>query len=147
MGARNRRGTRDTREAGRRLFLSRCLSRQLRARLRLRAVSLFFLVRRAKRARHANDHARGWRRETGEAQKESLSFFFSGCRPRFSRLSCGFAARRSRPRAFPSLNLKKKRDCLQPMLAGRTRKASVCFRLLWLLIFMVHKSIDNEKLF
>ena len=29
--------------------------------------SLFFLVRRTKRPRHANDHARDWRRETGKA--------------------------------------------------------------------------------
>ena len=28
----------------------------------------FFLVRREKRARHANDHARDWRRETREAR-------------------------------------------------------------------------------
>ena len=45
---------------------------------RLRAVSL-----RAKRARHANDHARDWRLP------------------------------RSRTRSLPSENLKKKRDCLQ----------------------------------
>ena len=32
--------------------------------LRLRAVSLFFLVRRDKRAIHENDHARDCRRET-----------------------------------------------------------------------------------
>ena len=30
----------------------------------------FFLVRRAKRERHANDHARDWRRETGKARKK-----------------------------------------------------------------------------
>ena len=46
-----------------------------------------FLVLRAKRTRHENDHARDWRRETGEA--------------------------RSRARSLPSLNLKKKRDCSQ----------------------------------
>ena len=46
-----------------------------------------FLVLRAKRTRHENDHARDWRREMGEA--------------------------RSRARALPSLNLKKKRDCLR----------------------------------
>ena len=36
----------------------------------LRVVSLFFLVRRAKRPRHANDHARDWRRETGEVRQK-----------------------------------------------------------------------------
>ena len=36
----------------------------------------------------------------------------SGCRPRFLRLR-GFAAQRSRARALPLLNLKKKRDCSQ----------------------------------
>ena len=44
---------------------------------RLRAASFIFLVRWAKRARHANDHARDWRRETGETR----------CRPRFARLA------------------------------------------------------------
>ena len=62
-----------------------------------------------------------WR---GEAQKENLSVFFLGCRPRFSHLSRGFAVRRSRASALPSLNLKKKRDCSQSMLARRTRKTS-----------------------
>ena len=53
--------------------------------VRLRAVSFFFLVRRAKRPRHANDHARDWRGETGEAPPSFLSFR-------------GFAAQRSRAR-------------------------------------------------
>ena len=44
------------------------------------------MVRRAKRARHANDHARAL-------------------------VARVFAARRSRARVLPSLNLKKKRDC------------------------------------
>jgi len=48
----------------------------------------FFLVRRAKRARHTNDHARAL-------------------------VSRVFAARRFLARALPSLNLKKKEDCLQ----------------------------------
>ena len=38
---------------------------------RLRAVSSFFLVRRAKRPRHANENARDWRRETEEARNFS----------------------------------------------------------------------------
>ena len=48
------------------------------------------MVRRAKRPRHANDHARDWGRETGEASR------------------C-FDALRSRARALPILNLKIKR--------------------------------------
>ena len=44
-----------------------------RSKTRLRATSLFWLVRRAKRPRHAHDHARDRRRETGEErQKRSL---------------------------------------------------------------------------
>ena len=46
-----------------------------------------FLVLQANRTRHENDHARDWRREMGVA--------------------------RSRARALPSLNLKKKRGCLR----------------------------------
>ena len=51
---------------------------------------------------------------------KKISFFFSGCRPRF--------ARRSRARAFLSLNLKKKRDCSQSrkcmaFLPGRKKVA------------------------
>ena len=38
---------------------------------------LFFLVRRVKRARHENDHARDWRRERGDTRKGRLSLFFS----------------------------------------------------------------------
>ena len=59
-----------------------------------------FLVRRAKRPRHANDHARDWRRETGEAR-----------RPRFSRLAA--SPLNAQAHALPILNLKKKRDCSQ----------------------------------
>ena len=67
----------------------------------------FFLIRPAKRVRYANEHVRYWRRQTGEARKKKVSsFFFSGCRRRFSRL-----ARRSRSRALPSLNVKKTREC------------------------------------
>ena len=54
---------------------------------RLLTVSLFFLLRRAKRARHANEHARDWRRETRHGKRDATLFFFSGCRPRFSRLA------------------------------------------------------------
>ena len=46
----------------------------------------------------------------GSGYAGSLSFFFSGCRPRFS-CPRGFAAQHSRARALPLLNLKKKRDC------------------------------------
>ena len=59
----------------------------------------FFFVRRAKRPRHANDHARDWRRET----RLPPSFLASR----------RFAAQRSRARALPLLNLKKKRGCSQ----------------------------------
>ena len=57
---------------------------------RLRAVSrALFLVRRAKRPRHANDHARDWRRETGLARRvfhwvwlcEQCLFFLLGLPP------------------------------------------------------------------
>ena len=50
--------------------------------VRLRAVS-FFLVRRVKRPKHANDRPRDWRRETGEAPPSFLA-------------SRDFAAQRSR---------------------------------------------------
>ena len=53
--------------------------------VRLRVVSLFFLVLRAKRPRHANDHTRDWRHETGEARQKRVSLFPS--RPRFSTLA------------------------------------------------------------
>ena len=53
----------------------------------------FFLVLQAKRARHANDHARDWRREMGEARKKRHPFVISGCRPRFSRLAASPLAR------------------------------------------------------
>ena len=99
----------------------------------------FFLVRRAKRPRHANDHARNWRRErerhdkketTRKARENGLSrssFFFGektevltgrkifsllGLPPSFL-ASRGFAAQRLRAPALPLLNLKKKRDCSQ----------------------------------
>ena len=68
---------------------------------RLRAVSLFFLVRRAKHPRHAKDHARDWRREMGEASR-------------------GIAALRSRAPALPILNLKKRRDRSQSMKNMKT---------------------------
>ena len=51
-------------------------------------------------------------------ETSSLSFFFSGCRPRFTRLaSRGLAAQHSRVRALPLLNLKKKRDCSQSIFS------------------------------
>ena len=59
-------------------------------RCRLRAVSLFFLVRRAKR-RSTRKSPRAWLKARS-----------------FSRLA---ANQRSRTHALPSLNLKKKRDC------------------------------------
>ena len=67
----------------------------------LRAVSLFSVVRRAKRGTR-NGHARDWWRETGTLVS------------RVSRLRC------SRARALLSLNLKKKRDCSQPTSEMRT---------------------------
>ena len=76
---------------------------------RLRAVSLFFLVRRLKRTRQTNYHERDWRSETS-ARKQN---FLLGLPPSFL-ASRGFAARlRACP---PSLNLKKKRDCSQSTL-------------------------------
>ena len=60
----------------------------------LRAVS-FFLVRRAKRTWHENDHARDWRR-----------------RPRFS-TRLAVLSLNARARVHSSVNLKKKRDCSQ----------------------------------
>ena len=55
----------------------------------------FFLVRREKRTRDANNYAR---------------------RHRFSRLLASQLDARARARALPSLNLKKKRDCSQSTL-------------------------------
>ena len=49
-------------------------------------------------------------RVTEGARRERLSFFFSGCRRRFSRLAASPLNARSRARA---LNLKKKKDCSQ----------------------------------
>ena len=57
----------------------------------------FFLVHRAKRSRHANDHAGYLRCETGQASRA--------------------AALVSRARALPSLNMKKNRDCSQSIYA------------------------------
>ena len=70
----------------------------------------FFLVHRAKRARHVNDHARDWRRETGEARKKRVTLFSFRAAALVSRVS---RLRRSSARALPSLNLKKKWDCSQ----------------------------------
>ena len=47
----------------------------------------------------------------GSGYASSLSFFFSGCRPRFSRLAA--SPLNACARALPLLNLKKKRDCSQ----------------------------------
>ena len=78
---------------------------------RLRAVSFFSVVRRAKRETR-NGHARDWWRETGEARKKrSIQHFFSSrAAALVSRVS---RLRRSRARALLSLNLKKKSDCSQ----------------------------------
>ena len=73
--------------------------------VRLRVVSLFFLVLRAKRPRHANYHTRDWRRETGEARQKRVSLFSSRV--------AALVSQRSRTRALPLLYLKKKRDCSQ----------------------------------
>ena len=48
-------------------------------------------------------------------EASSLSFFFSGCRPRFSRLAA--SPLNARARALPLLNLKKKRDCSQSIFS------------------------------
>ena len=69
--------------------------------------SLFFLVRRAKRGRHENDHARDLKARDGRGTKEDslpLPSFLA---------SRGFAVRRLLARELPSLNLEKKRDFLQ----------------------------------
>ena len=47
----------------------------------------------------------------GSGYAGSLSFFFSGCRPRFLRLLA--SPLNARARALPLLNLKKKRGCSQ----------------------------------
>ena len=81
--------------------------------------SLFFLSPSNKTPENA--HARYWRCETGKARKkESLSFFFSGCRPSFSRLpALPLDARRSTLDAGCSLthvdNWRKMRDRSQSM--------------------------------
>ena len=78
--------------------------------------SLFFLGPSIKKSpRHANYHARDWRRERGET--------LLGLPPSFL-ASRGFAARRSRARVLPLLNLKKKRGCLQS-----SRSIEVCHKL------------------
>ena len=85
--------------------------------------SLFFLVRRVKRGRHENDHARDLKARDGKGAKEerlSLPSFLA---------SRGFAFRRLLARELPSLNLEKTRDCLQSkrfssrvtILTSRTR--------------------------
>ena len=77
---------------------------------RLRAVSLFSVVRRAKCETRKRPRAWLMVRDGRGTKKESLSFFFSGCRPRFARLAVS-----PLPRACIALrlNLKKKRDCSQ----------------------------------
>ena len=65
---------------------------------RLRAVSLFFLVRRPKRSRHKLPRA--WLKARDVATKRE-----------FSSRAAVLVSRVSRARALPSLNLKKKRDC------------------------------------
>ena len=69
--------------------------------------SFFFLVRRAKRGRHGNDHARDLKARDGRGTKKErlpLASFLA---------SRGFAVRRLLARELPSLNLEKTRDCLQ----------------------------------
>ena len=69
--------------------------------------SLFFLVRRAKRGRHENDHARDLKARDGRGTKEErlpLPSFLA---------SRGFAVRRLLTCELPLLNLEKTRDCLQ----------------------------------
>ena len=69
--------------------------------------SFFFLVRRAKRGRHGNDHARDLKARDGRGRKKErlpLASFLS---------SRGFAVRRLLARELPSLNLEKTRHCLQ----------------------------------
>ena len=51
----------------------------------------------------------------GSGYASSLSFFFSGCRPRFSRLAA--SPLNASARALPLLNLKKKRDCSQSIFS------------------------------
>ena len=69
--------------------------------IRIRAVS-FFLVRRAKRIRHGNDHERDWRRETEEAGKQRDFFLFGGppsflaCRSTLARTSLTKAEEKER---------------------------------------------------
>ena len=72
--------------------------------------SLFFLSPSNKTRENA--HVRDWRRETGKAQKrdpERDSLFFSGCRPRFSRLVASPLDALSRA----WLTEERKRDCSQ----------------------------------
>ena len=78
-----------------------------RSKTRLRAASLFFVGPSSK-----SPETRKWPRtrlkaRDGRGTTKEISFFFSGCRPRFSRL----AASPLNARAL--LNLKKKRDCSQ----------------------------------
>ena len=67
--------------------------------------SLLFLGPSKKNARDMQMTTRG----SGYASL--FSFFFSGCRPRFSRLAA--SPLNASARTLPLLNLKKKRDCSQ----------------------------------
>ena len=87
----------------------------------------FFLVHRSKRARHANNQARDWRRETGEALVLA---------------SYGFAARRSPVHAFPSLNLKKKGYCSQSQRDSGWLK--IFFRICGSYLITLHVSVAQK---
>ena len=76
---------------------------------RLRPVSLFSVVRRAKRETRKWPRARLMARDGRGTKKESLSFSSRAA----ALVSLVSRLRRSRARALPLLNWKKKRDCSQ----------------------------------
>ena len=84
---------------------------------RLRAVSLFSwsVEQNARDTQMTTRVTEGARRERHD-QRETTTFFFSGCRPRFSRLAA--SPLNTRVRALRLLNVKKKRDSSQSMKKG-----------------------------
>ena len=99
---------------------------------RQRAVSLFsWSVEQNARDTHANDHARDWRHETGEVR------LLLGLPPSFL-APRSFAPQRSRSRAPPLLNLKKKRDSLQSKAIKKREEGPPDGRLGWSLSEVCH---------
>jgi len=89
---------------------------------RLRAVSFFFLVRRAKRARHENGHACDGRRGTGEKRNKATAL-----------VSRGFVTRRSRARTTLTKSDEK---------ATARSLMEICFSFSYLTLFFFSRNIE-----